>query len=38
MGGEGVSQLAVAQDGQLVGLLTRDAIMGFLQLHAEPSS
>ena len=36
MGGEGVSQLAVAQDGQLVGLLTRDAIMGFLQLHAEP--
>jgi len=38
MGGEGVSQLAVAQDGQLVGLLTRDAIMGFLQLHAEPRS
>ena len=38
MGGEGVSQLAVAQDGQLVGLLTRDAIMGFLQLHAEPKS
>ena len=29
-------QLAVAQDGQLVGLLARDAIMGFLQLHAEP--
>ena len=38
MSGEGVSQLAVAQDGQLVGLLTRDAIMGFLQLHAEPRS
>jgi Zn-dependent protease/CBS domain-containing protein len=38
MGGEGVSQLAVAQDGRLVGLLTRDAIMGFLQLHAEPRS
>jgi CBS domain-containing protein len=33
MGGEG--QLAVVQeDGQLAGLLTRDAITGFLQLHA----
>jgi predicted transcriptional regulator len=37
MGAEGVSQLAVAQDGQLVGLLSRDAIEGFLQLHAQPS-
>jgi Zn-dependent protease/predicted transcriptional regulator len=36
MSGEGVSQLAVTQDGQLVGLLTRDAIEGFLQLHTEP--
>jgi CBS domain-containing protein len=36
MSGEGAGELAVAQDGQLVGLLTRDAIMGFLQLHAEP--
>jgi len=38
MSGDGVTQLAVAQDGQLVGLLSRDAIMGFLQLHAEPRS
>jgi Zn-dependent protease/predicted transcriptional regulator len=37
MSGEGASELVVAQEGQLVGLLTRDAIMGFLQLHAEPS-
>jgi CBS domain-containing protein len=36
MNSEGVGHLAVVQDGQLVGLLTRDAIMGFLQLHAEP--
>ena len=38
MTGEGSDQLAVVQDGQLVGLLSRDAIMGFLQLHAEPKS
>lgn len=38
MNGEGVTQLAVAQEGQLVGLLTREAIMGFLQLHTEPRS
>ena len=38
MSGEGLSQLAVTQDGQLVGLLSRDAIIGFLQLHAEPGS
>jgi Zn-dependent protease len=38
MNSEGTSQLAVAQDGQLVGLLTRDAIGGFLQLHGESRS
>jgi Zn-dependent protease/CBS domain-containing protein len=37
MNSEAATQLAVVQDGQLVGLLTRDAIMGFLQLHAEPT-
>jgi Zn-dependent protease len=37
MNSEGSDQLAVVQDGQLVGLLARDAIMGFLQLHAEPA-
>ncbi len=36
MSAEGAGELVVAQDGQLVGLLPRDAIMGYLQLHAEP--
>jgi Zn-dependent protease len=32
---EGVHQLAVTDNGQFVGILARDAILGFLKVHAE---
>jgi CBS domain-containing protein len=32
---EGVNQLAVVEDGRLVGMVGRDAIMGFLRMSAE---
>ena len=38
MTGEGVNQLAVVEDGRLVGMLARDAVMGFLRTRAELST
>jgi Zn-dependent protease/CBS domain-containing protein len=32
---EGVHQLAVAENGQFIGMLARDGVMGFLKMHAE---